>query len=681
MQESALTRWISPGVTRKFVFLNFLLFILALTLTGIAMFAITLVSGVRAYVAGEGLYAKYQKDAVFYLRRYTLGGNESDYKKFSEAIEIPLADGNARRALDKPRPDRDNAAQFFGAAQNAPEDVPSLVKLFLRFRHLGFVDAAIKIWAQADELTDQLADLGRKSHGRIAGERMSTRERADLIARIDQINERLIILENDFSQTLSEGSRWISNAVYKALLLADLVLLIVGFVLSALLGRSVVKEIDGISSAVGRIAQGDLSSRCAVEGSDEFVRLAEGVNQMASSIEHAQRELKHARDNALQASRVKSEFLANMSHEIRTPLNVVLGYTDVLADEVDATDNDDMKEHLDAIRRAGRRLNRTIQGILDFSKIEARAFELRPQSVKLATMLERHVEDLRILAEQKGLRLRCVIEDPKATVLFDEYCLSGALTNLLQNAIKFTEQGSITAKLYRGGDRNLKISVTDTGIGIEPGYLTRIFEPFSQEESGYTRRFEGNGLGLALTRSYLQLNGANISVQSQKGQGSIFIISFSPESELRLNAPSVPEPKLANGNGNGVAPPPAIRRPTILVVEDDPDNQVLIRTILKKNYEVKMASSADEARKELGTAGTQIEVILMDWSLKGDEDGVTLTRNLRLDERWRKTPVVALTAHASAEDRKLAKATGFDAFLGKPVDRDELFRTLDLLVH
>ena len=118
--------------------------------------------------------------------------------------------------------------------------------------------------------------------------------------------------------------------------------------------------------------------------------------------------------------------------------------------------NEDMKEHLDAIRRAGRRLNRTIQGILDFSKMEARAFELRPQAVKLGTVLERHVEDIRILAEQKNLRLRCVIDEPKGTVLFDEYCLSGALTNLLQNAIKFTEQGSVTARLYRDSDRQLE---------------------------------------------------------------------------------------------------------------------------------------------------------------------------------------------------------------------------------
>ena len=262
-------------------------------------------------------------------------------------------------------------------------------------------------------------------------------------------------------------------------------------------------------------------------GSDELNRLAEGVNQMASNIEHTQQELKHARDNALQASRVKSEFLANMSHEIRTPLNVVLGYTDVLAEEIDAGDNEDMKEHLDAIKRAGKRLNRTIQGILDFSKIEARAFELRPQSVKLAAVLEHHVQDIRILAEQKNLKLRCVIDEPDATVLCDEYCLSGALTNLLQNAIKFTEQGTVTAKLFRGIDRFLKISVADTGIGIEQSYLTRIFEPFSQEQSGYTRAFEGNGLGLALTRSYLQMNGATVGVQSQKGNGSTFTISFS----------------------------------------------------------------------------------------------------------------------------------------------------------
>ena len=473
MRESVLTRWVAPGITRKFVFLNFLLFVLAVTLTVLTIFAVTVISGVRAYVAGEGLYAKYQKDSVFYLSRYVETGNESDYRKFSDAIRVPLGDGDARRALDRSSPDTAEAARSFRVAENAPDDVPGMVKLFLRFRHFNFVDKAIRIWGEGDQLTDQLADLGQRAHERVTSGNLSPGERDVLIAKIDRLNEQLIVLENNFSRTLSEGARWISGIVFKALLLADLVLLVAGFVASTMLGRAVVNEIGEISSAVAKIAQGDLSTRCTAEGSDEFVGLAEGINQMASSIENAQGELKLARDNALQASRVKSEFLANMSHEIRTPLNVVLGYTDVLADEIDEQHNEDMKEHLDAIRRAGRRLNRTIQGILDFSKMEARAFELRPQAVKLGTVLERHAEDIRILAEQKHLRLRCVIDEPKGTVLFDEYCLSGALTNLLQNAIKFTEEGSVTAKLYRDSDRNLKISIIDTGIGIDSGYLAR----------------------------------------------------------------------------------------------------------------------------------------------------------------------------------------------------------------
>jgi signal transduction histidine kinase len=665
MQPPALTRWISPGITRKFVFINFLLFVLAIVLTLMSTVAITIVSGLRAYVAGEGLYAKYQKDASFYLRRYVTDGKE--------------ADGNARRALQRPWADRDEATRGFRQGKNSEHDIPALIKLFVYLHHFSEMENAISIWARADELVTQLAQTGATAHQRMISGHFSVREKRDLIVRMDSLGERLVGLENLFSHTLGETSRWISRGVFEALLGSDLLLLVAGFLFSVFLGRSVGKEIDQVAQAVGKIAQGDLSTRCTVGGSDELNHLAEGVNQMASSIEHTQQELKHARDNALQASRVKSEFLANMSHEIRTPLNVVLGYTDVLADEIDAGDNDDMKEHLDAIRRAGKRLNRTIQGILDFSKIEARAFELRPQSVKLAAVLEHHLQDIRILAEQKNLKLRCVIDEPDATVLCDEYCLSGALTNLLQNAIKFTEQGSVTAKLFRGVDGFLKISVADTGIGIEQSYLTRIFEPFSQEQSGYTRAFEGNGLGLALTRSYLQMNGASVGVQSQKGSGSTFTISFSAESELKLlpqqAAPEIPP------HTNGVTPKTAVRRPCILVVEDDPDNQTLIRTVLKNHYTVRLAASGDEARKELQGKGEPIELILMDWSLRGDEDGVTLTRSLRLDDRYKQTPVVALTAHVSSEDRKLAMATGFDAFLGKPINRDELFRTLDLLIH
>jgi CheY-like chemotaxis protein len=155
----------------------------------------------------------------------------------------------------------------------------------------------------------------------------------------------------------------------------------------------------------------------------------------------------------------------------------------------------------------------------------------------------------------------------------------------------------------------------------------------------------------------------------------VFTITFSAASELR---PTI-KPPSQSAPSNGVVRHTNGRRAAILVVEDDEDNQSLIRKTLENQFEVRIASSADEARRELEEHS--VDLILMDWSLHGAEDGVTLTRSLRQDDRFKKIPVVAVTAHALPEDRKLSVATGFDAFLGKPIDRDELFRTLDLLIH
>ncbi|MGH7822049.1 MAG: sensor histidine kinase [Candidatus Binatia bacterium] len=148
----------------------------------------------------------------------------------------------------------------------------------------------------------------------------------------------------------------------------------------------------------------------------------------------------------------------------------------------------------------------------------------------LAVVVRGQVGDLAVLASDTGLSLRCEVEE-HARVLFDEYCLSQALTNLIQNGIKFTRHGSVVVRLYRDGER-LRISVRDTGIGIGAPYLERLFEPLSQEDSGLTRRFEGSGLGLALTRRYLELNGARLSVENKKDVGSVFTIEFPAECEL-----------------------------------------------------------------------------------------------------------------------------------------------------
>jgi len=244
-------------------------------------------------------------------------------------------------------------------------------------------------------------------------------------------------------------------------------------------------------------------------------------------------ELASARDSALESTRLKSAFLANTSHEIRTPLNVILGYTDLVGEHLADIGDHTQDAYLEALGRAGRRLLKTIQQILDYSRMEAGALALNPSAIALAPFIEDQVNDLGVLAAEKGLELRLEIAESDATVRFDEYCLQSALSNLLHNAIKFTDRGEIVLGLDRDSAGTLKLEVRDTGIGIDDDYMPRLFEPFSQEQASHSRRFEGAGLGLAFARKCVELGGARIYAASRKGEGSIFTIEFPRTCEIR----------------------------------------------------------------------------------------------------------------------------------------------------
>jgi signal transduction histidine kinase len=307
-----------------------------------------------------------------------------------------------------------------------------------------------------------------------------------------------------------------------------------------------------------------------------------------------ERELERTRDAALEASRLKSAFIANTSREIRTPLNIIAGYTDLIGEYLAGQNDESQKDSVEAIERACARLSRTIDNILDISRIEAGAFNRVPAQLELGRLLEHLLADFQVVAQRNGIALTCTIDTPDTTIVFDEYSLTQALTNLLDNALKFTERGGVACRLYRATGARLCLDIRDTGIGIGEEYLPRLFQPFSQEQSGVTRKFQGSGLGLALTRKYLELNGAEISVQSEKGNGTTFTIRFSQESEAadRSEPQSVDRPRAVAS------------RSTILVVEDDADTQAYMRTILRREYDVVIAASDAEARRCLRSGPT-----------------------------------------------------------------------------
>ena len=449
----------------------------------------------------------------------------------------------------------------------------------------------------------------------------------------------------------------------------------VAFLISSWPRRVILRPILQLVETTDTVSrQRDYSVRATRTGDDELGALVDAFNDMLGNIERRSAELEEARDHALEASRLKSAFLANMSHEVRTPLNVILGYNDLIADHLDEIRDPTLQMPLDAVQRASERLITTIDGILDISRMETRTFEVTPVLLDLREIVEGELRSVRSFAAQKGLKVSCAIEVPEAIVSFDRYCLTRSLANLLQNAVKFTRAGEVTIRLHRHASGDLAIDVTDSGVGIDPAFLPRLFEPFTQEESGYTRKFEGSGLGLALAKRYLEMNGAAIVVESDKGRGTTFTVRFSRDSEVpgeRPEKPSVPDEATAGE----IHPAEPIR--AVLVVEDHPDTRAYVKTILDGKFVVFEASTPDEARHVLENSGERIRLILLDLALSADQDGLDLARSLRSDPRWAALPIIATTAHVFPDDRSRARDAGCDRFLAKPIHHRLLLSVME----
>ena len=234
-----------------------------------------------------------------------------------------------------------------------------------------------------------------------------------------------------------------------------------------------------------------------------------------------------AKERAEESDRLKSVFLAQVSHEVRTPLNVVLNYNSIISETIEEKLPGELDSELKAVDNGGKRLLRTIDLILNMSLIQTGNYKVNLEKIDLNDLLKRLINEFNSLAKEKNLQL---IFDPGESGSFifgDEYTLAQTFQNLIDNAIKYTEQGKVEVKIYNNDNNGMiNVDIKDTGIGISEEYIPNLFKPFSQEEEGYSRKFEGNGLGLALTRKYIELNNADIKVKSIKGKGTTFTVEL-----------------------------------------------------------------------------------------------------------------------------------------------------------
>ncbi len=405
-----------------------------------------------------------------------------------------------------------------------------------------------------------------------------------------------------------------------------------------------------------------------------------GLARDVSQREAAERELLKAKVAAESASRAKSQFMANMSHELRTPLNAIMGMARILKDSGASTEQ---VEFLDIIRRSSEHLLRIIADILDLSGIEAGRVRVATEPFALRQSLSPLLKSCAVQAWRKGLAFEWAVdEDVPERLVGDAGRLAQVLFNLVQNAIKFTDSGSVQVRvgqdreepLPEEGRARLFFAVRDTGPGIPPDKLAAVFERFVQAEEALSRRHGGVGLGLSISRELAQLMDGDLTASSQPGAGCEFVFTATLAQDQALAAAASPPAQ----PGREARPSRPLR---LLVVEDEPVSRLLAGRMLRMaGHTVQEAGDGAEALDVLSRE--RFDAVLMDVQMPGI-NGLDAIRRIRAGQVAGcdpRVPVIALTAYALESEREACLTAGMDDFAAKPLDIDDLLRRLDRVV-
>jgi len=376
-----------------------------------------------------------------------------------------------------------------------------------------------------------------------------------------------------------------------------------------------------------------------------------------TDVQLAEQEVRKARDASKEADRLKSTFLNVLSHELRTPLNIILGYSTIIKENLREKITNEDKIYIDNLYTGSERLFKSITQMLEFAQIEAGNYKVNFESLNLVHLIKNCIEPFKVKAAEKKLDFTVKIAKENIFVEVDPQCLEAIINNLTDNAIKFTRQGYIEFEVEEFSEREFAVcKIKDTGVGISTEYLDHLYRPFSQEELDIGRNFEGNGLGLAISKRYIEKMGGSLIVDSIKGVGSTFTFT------LPLAKSAVVEKlRKVSESTNGVV--------KILMLDDSGDSYPLIKAFLRDNYEVNLLPTQEFDSDLLNDE--PYGAIVFDVAINYWNRGLEIVQNVR-KEKNQKIPIIILSSEFLQERIQQFRNAGADEFLVKPFAKGEL---------
>ena len=446
----------------------------------------------------------------------------------------------------------------------------------------------------------------------------------------------------------------------------------ISLIVAVALATRITKPLKELTAGAKEIAQGHFDRRLDIRSNDELQILAESFNDMTEQLKHnveqleeSNKKLGSVNEELKELDRMKSDLLANVSHELRTPLTAIKGYTDYLLERKLGAITDKQEKGLVVVQRNLERLSKSINALLDFSRMDVGRIVLNIQPFALGPLVDQIHTTVRSELEKKGLTLQTRIDPALPSVIADREKLSAVLENLVINAIKFTpEGGRITLSAIRalGARPGAEITVADTGIGIPPDQLARIFNRFHQVDTSSTRRFGGVGLGLAIVKSILEAHDSSIEVESREGKGTAFHFRLPVVERTEVTPPAS---RVADRAKEGL----------VLVVDDDPDMVRTVRSYLEEEGLAVLSASTGAEGASLA-ADRHPDVILLDLLLP-DQSGLELLQVLKRDPATARIPVLVISI---MNDAVKGLTMGAADYLVKPVDRAAVVRAVQRLL-